>query len=189
MASGSTTTRLKLLDSFGTTVNSYSENSKWKNYSGYPIRVHSKDYTFDEEVIMQGLDPSDDNAILLDTALSGLPLDGYIVDIPKYPTSSDPTVNSIYKNIYVYQTNQVPIVSGISQTQFTIDNANLPDVAVGYLVFIHSNDFALESETTIITDITGTTITVNKPLGFTPSLDQKIELLGFFDQGRPYIIL
>jgi hypothetical protein len=189
VASGSTTTRLKLSDSFGTLLGNNSENFKWTNFIGYPIRVNSKDYTFDQEVILQGLDPSDDNALLLDTALSTAPLDGYLVNIPKYPLSADPTVNSIYKNIFVYFDNQIPIVSGISETQFTIDNAFLPDIAVGYQVFIHNDDFSLESETRVVTEITGNTITVNGLLGFVPALDQKIELLGFFDQGRPYIIL
>lgn len=189
VASGSTTTRLKLADSFGTLLGNNSENFKWTNYASYPIRVHSKDYSFDEEVVLQGLDSSDDNALLLDTALSAAPLDGYIVDIPAYPASADPSINSIYKNIFVFFDNQIPIVSGISETQFTIASAFLPDIAVGYQVFIHSKDFTLKSQTRIVTNITGNTITVNDSLGFIPALDQKIELLGFPDNGKSYIVL
>jgi hypothetical protein len=135
------------------------------------------------------VDPSNDNAILIDPPLPSAPLENYIVDIGKYPDSTDIEDQALFKSIFVYLNNQVTVVSGLSSTQFIIDNADLSKLAVGYQVKIHDDTYTKNSVLTKITDITGTTITVDTALGFTPLLGDKIELLGYPDGGKPYLYL
>jgi len=80
------------------------------------------------------------------------------------------------------------VVTGISQTQFTVSSPDSAIFQVGNPVYLHNSDysqtsFAIEA---LITDVTGVTITVNKQLGFTPNNTHFVELVGFKDKGPPY---
>lgn len=183
---GSTTSRLLLKRSFGTTLGTQTEGFKWRNFAGSLIRVRSKDYTYDQERTLIGVDPSNDNALLIEPALPSVPLDNYIIDIIKYPVSTDPEISAIYKNIYVFWNKQLPVESGISQTVFTIPTGMASFPKVGYQVFIHNDTYTRKSIRTEITAISGNQITVKDALGFIPVLDDKIEYLGYPDQGKPY---
>lgn len=189
LRSGSTTTTLKLKKSYGTTLRTTSEGYKWRNFSGYSVNVRSIDYTYFNESKIVGIDPADDDALVISPALPSAPLENYVVDVIKYPTSTDPETESIYKNIYVYFDKQLSVVSGISQTQFTVSALDAAKIKVGDIVLIHNKAFTNISVERNVTDITGTTITVDGALGYVPSLDDKIELIGFDDGGKPYRIL
>lgn len=188
VSTGSTTSLIKMKKSYGTTLRATSEGYKWRNFAGEKIAIRSKDFTFYEETTLVGISPTDDNALIIDP-ISIAPLENYVVDIPRYGTSTDPSDLSIYKNMFVYFDNQISIVSGASQTVFDISAGDLSKIKVNDLVFVHNQDFSLTSVETKVVDITGTTITVENNLGFTPALDHKIELLGFNDGGSPYRIL
>jgi hypothetical protein len=183
--SGSTTTNLRLKDSYGTNLSNVSEGFKWRNLIGSTLRVRNEDYSFDENVTLVSLDPTYENGIIV-SPLSLAPPEGYFVDVTEYPTSSDPEIEALIKAMYCFWNNQATVATGISQTQFTVSPSYLPDLAVGYLVKIHDDLYTKESIETEITDITGVTITVADPLGFFPVADDRIELLGFPDGGKPY---
>lgn len=183
---GSTTTVLNLKKSYGTLLSTRSENYKWRNLVGARLRIRTVDYTFNEERILQSLNPINDDSIILDAPLSLAPLENYILDIVDYPQNANPEDQALSKALYVFFNNQQIVLTGISQTQFTVDVSALVDLAVGFLVRIHNRDYSNYSVERNITDITGTTITVSGNLGYVPSAGDKIELLGFQDNGQPY---
>lgn len=183
---GSTTSRIKVKSSFGTTIRSTTEGEKWRNLTDCALRVRSKDYSFDYETKLVGVDPLDDYALLISPDLPSAPLEDYIVDIATYSTSTDPEVDALQKAMFVYWNNQLEVLTGISQTQFTVSAPALADIKVGYLVKIHDLIYNYQSAERVVTDITGTTITVDQPLGFIPNASDKIELLGFVDGGQPF---
>jgi hypothetical protein len=186
---GSTTTVLRLKKSYGTNLTTSSEQYKWRNLIGSTLRIRNEDYSFDENSRLIGLDPANENGIILETPLSSIPLEGYFVDITEYPQDTEPEIEAILKASYCYWNNQATVLAGISQTQFTVDNVWLPDIKVGYLVKIHDDDYNYLSVEAEVTDVTGNTVTVDTALGFTPSLNDKIELLGFPDGGAAYRFL
>ena len=183
---GSSTTVLNLKKSYGTLLSTRSENYKWRNLVGAKLRIRSVDYTFDEERVLSSLNPTDDDSIILDTALSSAPLENYIVDIVSYPQNANAEDQALSKALYVFFNNQIEVVTGISQTQFTVGPSSLVDIQVGYIVRIHNKSYSNYSVERNVTDITGTTITVSGDLNYVPGAGDKIELLGFQDNGVPY---
>ena len=183
---GSTASRIKVKSSFGTLIRTVTEGEKWRSLSGMTLKVRSKDHSFSETTTLVGVDPLDDYALLISPALSSAPLENYLVDIADYSTSTDANVDALQKAMFVYWNNQLTVQSGISQTQFTVSAPALADIKVGYVVKIHDDIYNYQSSERIVTDISGTQITVDQPLGLLPSLGDKIELLGFVDGGKPY---
>lgn len=186
---GSTTTVLKLKKSYGTNLTTRSENYKWRNLVGARLRIRSVDYSFSEERILLSLNPVDDSSIILDSALSLAPLENYVVDIVNYPNNADPEDQALSKALYVFFNLQFEIVTGISQTQFTVSVGDASEIKVGYIVKIHNKDYSTVSLERNVTDVTGTTITVSGDLGYIPNATDKIELLGYLDGSAPYRIL
>jgi hypothetical protein len=186
---GSTTTVLKLKKSYGTNLTTRSENYKWRNLVGARLRIRSVDYSFSEERILLSLNPVDDSSIILDSALSLAPLENYVVDIVNYPNNADPEDQALSKSLYVFFNNTLEVVSGISQTQFTVSMGALADIAVGYIIYTHDKNYNNKSAERNVIDITGTTITLDGNLGYVPAAGDKIELLGYADGGRPYRII
>lgn len=186
IGTGSTTTVLKLKKSYGTNLSTRSENYKWRNLVGAKLRIRSVDYTYDHERVLSALNPADDNSIILDSALPTIPLENYVVDIVSYPQNANPEDQALSKALYVFWNQQLSVLTGISQTQFTVSVPALAEIKVGYLVRIHNKDYSNFSTEQTVTDITGQTITVGGALGYVPSADDKIELLGYLDGGQPY---
>jgi hypothetical protein len=186
---GSTTTVLNLKKSYGTNLTTRSENYKWRNLVGARLRIRSVDYTFNEERNLLSLNPINDDSIILDAPLSLAPLENYILDIVDYPQNADPEDQALSKTLYVFYNQQSLVLTGISQTQFTVDVGSLPDFAVGYLIYTHDKNYNNKSVERTITDITGTTITVNDALGYIPAVGDKVEILGWPDGGSGYRIL
>jgi hypothetical protein len=183
---GSSTTVLKLKKSFGTTIRIASEGEKWRSLSGVSVKIRSKDHTFSEIRTIVGVDPLNDNALIITPALSIAPAENYVVDIANYSASIDPESDALSKAMFVFWNNQIEVVLGNSSTQFTVSNLQLPDIKVGYIVKIHDDDYNYQTPERIVVDISGNTITVDSDLGLTPSPQDKIELLGFVDGGKPY---
>ena len=127
--------------------------------------------------------------MLISPSLSTAPTPGFIVDISYYPDSVDQRDEAIHKLLYSHFNPQVEIVSGISQTVFDVSLLDSAKMFVGSIVRVHNDDFTIDSPEVLINDITGTTITVDVPLGFVPSAGDMIELIGFKDKGLSYRIL
>lgn len=172
-----------LKDSYGTaTVGG--EHEKWADYIGLPVLIHGEDFTYVEETTFVGFDPIEENKMLFSPDLPSAPLEDYIVDIPQYPTSSDPKVNRVYKINHVHYAPEVALASGISSTQFTVGAGDVSKFFVGAPIIVHNDDFSQESPELEVLDVTGTTITVSGAMGFTPDSTFHASMLGFAD-GKP----
>lgn len=184
--SGSTTTNLKLKDSYGTLLRSTSENFKYTPLVGYKIRVFARDYSFSEETTITALDPANDNALIVSPALSTAPLENYVICVVNYPNNTDAADQVLPKAMYVYFNDQISVVSGVSSTVFNVSGGDLSLLAVGHRLILHDDVYTKYSPDVLITDITGNQITVDKSLGFTPVLGDKIEIMTRSDLGSGY---
>lgn len=185
IGSGSTTTQLRIVDSYGTDPGSL-ESDKWDDYIGETIMVHDENWTYTEETTLTGFSGGDPYLMNVSPALSGAPPAGYIIDIPLYPTSTNPELNATYKNIHAFIDPKVDVVTGISVIQFTVGAGDVGKFFVGSTVLVHNDDFSVVSPEVRVTDITGVTITVGETLTFTPTSAYDIELIGFPDGLSPY---
>ncbi len=53
-------------------------------------------------------------------------------------------------------------------------------------MLVHTDDFASVSPEVLVTDVTGSTVTVDASLGFTPDNTYYVDLIGFKDGLAPY---
>lgn len=184
---GSTTTSLIIKDSFGALYPG-DESQKWANYIGLPIHVHSDDYSFSEVVTLTGISPTN-NYLLTCSALSIAPPEDYIIDIDNYPSSIDPNVNAFYKIMHAFLSPTVTVVSGIDSRNFTVDPGDTGKFFVGSIVEVHSEDYSIASGELTVTLIVGNQITVDAPLGFTPSTGKLVDFIGFADHSAAYRLI
>jgi len=188
----STAARIVIKGSFGE-VFPGQEYRKWEDYVGLKVWVHSPDYTTRSQVVtFVGFDPSDNFALILSPALSFTPQENDILDIAPYSTSTDYTDQSLSKIVHSFWDPTVPVVSGTSTTQFDVGSGDISKIQVGQIILIHDKSYTNLSPEVTILNITGTTITVDSSLGFTPDNTMSVELIGFADfnvsvgSGRPY---
>lgn len=181
---GGTTTSLIIQDSYGA-IYPGDEKRKWEDYVGLPVLVHSEDFAFSEEVVFTGFDLVNTYQMNI-SALSQVPQAGWVIDVPSYPESSDPSLNRKYKVIHAHLCSIVSIVSGLSSTKFTVSNSDISKFFVGAPVRLHSDEFLSYSPEVTVSNIFGNIITVNADLGFTPTLGMKCSFMGFPDQEHCY---
>lgn len=183
----STATRLELKLSFS--VGEFAkESDKWVEFAGQRIRVRNDDYTDDETVTLIGVDPQNDNFLLLDSALSFTPTEDYILEIPEYE-NTDENIDSVYKLQFAHFNAQVEITAVTDAQTFDVDlPANLFETSE---IYVHSDDYVRDSfgESVLIDSILGSTITLNAPLSFTPTIGDKVEFSKFLDGQNPYQII
>jgi hypothetical protein len=150
------------------------ERQKWLDY-----------VTRQEEVLFLGFDDQVRNRMLLDNFTTGTFVVGDTVDIADYPDETDPKVNEIYKNIHAHFSPQVAVVSGTTTT-FDVGAGDIDKFFVGGTVEVHLEDYSVRSEERTVADITGTTVTVNEDLGFTPDSTYLVSFIGFADENAAY---
>lgn len=185
LGSGSTVTELVLTKSYGTETFEI-EKDKWVRYIGEDILVRSLDWSVSYTTTIRGFDPADPTIMWIDP-IGGAPPAGYIVDIIQYPADSNPAVAAKYKAAHCFFDPTIAIATGVSQTVFTVSAPNALLLFVGATIKVHDDDFSDESPEVKITDITGTTVTVDTALGFIPSSVHDIELIGFVaDEGSAF---
>lgn len=183
--SGSTATELVIMNSYATGAYEL-EKDKWINYIGEPILIRSEDWATTYTSVLRGFDPSDPTIMLIDD-IGASPAAGLVVDIIPYPSSSDPVYALKYKSTHCYFDPTIDVASGTSGTVFSVGAGDVSKLFVGATILVHDDDFSDESDEVKITDITGTTVTVDNDLGFTPSSLHFIELVGFSsDEGSAY---
>jgi hypothetical protein len=182
-----TTTVLTIQDSFGA-IFPGNESRKWEEYLGLPIIVHSLDWSFEEQVTLLAIDPSDKYKLILDpsTPLSTAPSAGYIIDVGNYPNTANPEDNARYKAVHAFQGASVAVTGGADSTHFTVGDVG--KFSVGSVVRLHNYAYTDDSGEVTITDITGTIITVSASLGFTPTTSHVAENMNFADGGTTYRI-
>lgn len=186
-ATGSTTTAVRIKDSYG--VAAGGEADKWTRFVGLPIVVHDQLWTRSDSAIFAGFDRVDPYKLLLASPLGFTPQPNDIVDIAPYGSGTDPKVNALYKTLFTFVDPTLTVVTGISNTQFTVSSGDAAKILVGASLFIHNSDYSIESNQVKVQSVIGTTVTVAASLGFTPSAGQLVENVGWTDGGGSYLIL
>lgn len=190
IGAGSTTTRIVLTQSYSDSLFAAPPGAKWLNYLKERVLIHDKDWTFAEEVRIDGFDPADPNVIIVDPPLSVAPVAGLIFDTAKYNiTGTDPADNALTKVQHCFTSKQLVVVSGVSLTSFNIDLPDAIHVRPGAQLQIHNQDYSIVSNLVKVVSIVGTLVTVNETLGITPATGQFIEFLDFADGGKTYTYL
>ena len=181
---GSTTTSLIITDSFGTTAPDI-ERNKRQPYIGENILIRSDNYATQYSSRILGFDPTNNYRMFID-AIPAAPPAGFLVDVAFYPASTNPQVQFLLKNIFVFMDPSIAVVSGTSSTVFSVGALDVGKFTLGCVVLLHNADYSTVSPEAKVTAISGTQITVDRSLGFTPSSIHTVELIGFRDRGHPY---
>lgn len=181
--SGASTTVLPLTISYG--WDRPTEKSKWTDYIGERVLVRTTNWSDSEETTIVGFGTTADTMIV--EALSGAPSAGEIVELAPYDQSGDAEVDALSKRAHCYFNPTLGVDSGASQTEFDVDSGDETKLFVGALIRVCSDDYVDVSAEVLVTDVTGTTVTVDTALGFTPASGDIVELVGFVDdEGAPY---
>jgi hypothetical protein len=186
-----TTTSILIQDSFGA-IFPGDEGKKWEDYAGLPIIVHSEDWTREERVTLLGVDPSNGYQLLIDpsTPLASPPTAGMIIDIDNYPDTTAPADDARYKAAHAFAGKAVAILSGTSNTQFTVATGDAIYFPVGTQMRVHNPAYtvdSLEIDLTVVSTLGGV-ISLSGSLGFTPAAGYMAENMGFKDGGKTYRI-
>lgn len=163
------------------------ESDKWSEFQGFQVRIHSKDYTYDETTIFRKVSTQNVNVLEVDALPSAPPADS-IIEIPLYD-DQDKLINDEYKLRFSHMTFRGEISGVTSDKVFDVVDAS--GLFVGSQIVISSPDYTRDTfgEIYTIDDITGSTITLNKDLPFTPLIGDKIENSNYGDGGFPYQLI
>lgn len=188
VSAGSTTTRIKIKDSFGSLFPG-NEQAKWTQLIGTDIEVHSYDYSYDELTTLVSFDPADPYTMIVSPALATPPLDDYIVDIAFYPNNTDPLDQQVQKLLFCHLSPTVTVVSGVSDTAFTVGAGDIGKFSLGNSVIVHNGSYGVFSPECVVESIVGNQVNLASSLGFTPSAGQFVDGIGFIDLLGFYRIL
>jgi hypothetical protein len=183
-ASGSTNTKLRLKTSFGST----SQVTKWADYTGQQVLVHSPDYSVSATTTFVQFNGTLPETMDVAPALPFVPLDDYVVDIISYPNTTDPDDSSLYKLIHAFIDPTLAVLAGSTTTVIQLSAGDAAKCTAGQFVIVHNTDFSYLSEEIEIQSVGPTSITLVDPLGSAPSAGFQVELIGFIDGGGPYRI-
>ena len=164
------------------------EAEKWLPFIDQNVRVYSADYTQDEVVVFEGIDPADDNFMLVSPALSFTPNSNHSIGLPEYNESSS-VIDSVYKLQFVFNGAR-PVITGVASADtFNVDDAT--KLVVGSEVVINSPDFTRDSFGTkiLIENIVGNTVTLDQDLTFTPLIGDFVNNSDFLDGGFIYTVI
>lgn len=182
--SGATTTHIPLKSSFGFNDQEY---EKWSQHIGATVRIHSNDWTYNETTIITGFDPDEENTAIVQP-LSTPPSVDYILDTCGYDDGTGDTQRLI-KDMYCFVDPTLTITGVTNSKTFTVSSDDSSKLFAGGIIEVHNSDYSNVSEGKV-DSIDGTTVTLKKDLTFTPSVNDKIELVGFAsDEGKPYRII
>lgn len=191
IGAGSTTTKIVLKKSFGDTLTDRLPTIKWLNYIGEKALVRNDDWSFQELVTITAIDPSNPYNLIVSPALSSAPTEDMILDSPRYPNNTDEADQAIYKAAHCSWNMTRNVLTGSTDTVLFFDYADRSAFVLNAPVMVRSTDWSTQSVEVKIIDvyldlINPCYVTLSKPLGFTPTTDMKIELLGYADGGAPY---
>lgn len=183
VGTGSTTSRVKIVESFGITP-PLKEKTKWENYVGEKIVIRSEDFTRYEETILKGFDSSDASKLSVFPELTFTPLENDIVEIVNYPDNIDPEDAQIYKRVFVFTNPSVLITAVTDPTEFEVATPSV--FKVGQTVLVRREEWDQISAEVEVVSIVGSTLTVTSGITFTPIIGMSVELIGFKDGGKPF---
>ena len=185
VAAGSSGDVVKIKNSFET-VSPQLEKSKWTPYIGQRIIVHDELWDNIHETVLLGFSASDNYLMLLEDAVPFPVLDDYVIDIAQYPDNNLAEDQQLSKRVFVYTNPTVEVLTGLSVLQFTVAGLDASKFLVGAIVLVRDTEWDIISPEVNVTDVTGSTITVSAPLGFTPLAGYEVDFIGFKDSGAPY---
>jgi hypothetical protein len=165
------------------------EGKKWLDYPGLLIAVHSLDYVNYAEVELGELDPNDVNRLPFVTSLPFTPTAGMIVDVARFPASTDPEYQAKSKLINAYMSPSVPVVSAIDLQTFVVDAGDIGKFSAGRLVTVHNADFSHSSAEMTVESVIGNNVKLTTALTFSPDNTHRVEFIGFADASGAYRLL
>lgn len=186
ITSNSSTTKLELELSYFT-GQVVTERQKWQEFVGERIRVRSEDYSYDEITTILSLAPENDEVLNIE-ALPSAPLEGYVIEIPRYDESSA-DIDAIYKGRYTYANEQKVVASVVDSQVFDLDDAS--NYKTGMLIQVKAENYANDTGDAGVEILTvvGNTITLVEPLDFTPLAGYLVERLTFGDGNFVYKLI
>ncbi len=184
---GSTTSKLILAKSWSTKPFE-PESKKWNGYLNQKIIVHSPDWTFVYPTLLRGFDNNDPQGMSIDP-IPMAPGADWIVQCPEYPSSLDQNELAFWKQRHAFFSPRVPVTAGITTTRFTVDPLEVGRFFIGSVVRVHNYDFTVDSPEVVVTDIIGNDIIVGATLGFIPTSDEVVDLIGFPDKQQSYRVV
>lgn len=181
---GSTLDYIVLKDSYGALYPG-NESRKWKAALGQQVRIHDENYTFEETIVLNSIDPVNGYKIHCTGITTPYPAD-YVMDIVRFPKTGKKSDQSFYKSQYAFFSPRIPIVSGATATQFDVSPLEIGRFFVGAKLFVHTEDYSTTSNEHTVQEIIGNTVVVTKTLGFTPDSTYYVTGVGFYDKSGFY---
>lgn len=185
LAMGSSGKFIKIKNSYET-VAPQLEKAKWTPYAGQRVIIHDESWDNIFESVLVGFSASDNYIMILEDVVPFPVLDDYVVDVAQYPDNDNPEDQQLLKRVFVYTNPTVEVLAGLNQLQFMVAGGDASKFLVGALVLVRDIDWDIISPEVKVVDVTGSTITVNTPLGFTPASGYEVDFIGFKDGGVPY---
>ncbi len=183
LKAASTRTTLHVKPSYGNTT-VLQEFTKWSNLVNQRVLVRDISYSTSGTTTINSV--SFDGSLSIDE-LSFDPGEDFIVQLPNYPTSKSTDLK--YKSVFVYANPRVVATGGTTST-FTVASADVAKFTKNNVVRIVDNttsEYGQFSDDIKVDNISGTTITLKKAIGFTITNGMHVELIGQADGGRPYV--
>ena len=164
------------------------ETDKWKDFAGNKITIRTKDYAFEEEVTLVGINNFDINAIDISPALSIDPTSEMIVEVALYNDESQ-DFESDFKIRFGYNVAQVKITSVIDNKNIVVDNGS--KLQIGSKIYVHSVDYLRDSfnQSITIANIEDNNVELSQDLDFTPQVGDLVDGSNFKDGGYKYTII
>jgi len=153
------------------------EFRKWEDYIGLNVIINSPSYSYYAEAVLTDIDASDQFKLTVAPALGFTPAPGDIISLAPYSNSADPNDQALAKIQHCFLSPKDEVSSGTSGTVFTATTPS--EYWVGASIVVHSEDYTTMSDEVLVTNITGSTITVDTDLGFTPNNTHVVTFIGF----------
>lgn len=181
-SAGNTTSSFQIIPSFGS-IFGVDEYKKWTPYVGEKITLHNYSFSVSSSSVIASV--SSAGTITVSPPLSFTPGATTIADLGPYSASGDP----VQKLVHCFWDRTVPVVTGVSGTQFTVGAGDTARFVVGQPVLVHKNNYSVIGDEINVLTVVGTTVTLESNLGFTPDNTYSVELGAFADLGAPYRFL
>lgn len=183
IASGSTTTSFKIR-AMASSRPGVPERNKWSDYFGLPIFIHNQDFSSSEVGTLIGFDPSNADRLIV-SGFTLTPLDGWTLECADYDSAKVFDRVNLWHNLHTFMQPQLEVSSVTSPTEFEVSVPDSAKIFAGSIISIHDADYTVSGEATV-DSILGQTVTLVSSPGFTPTIGQKIDLIGFSDALSPY---
>ena len=183
LKAASTRTTVYVKASYGNTT-VLQEYAKWAGLINQRVLVRDIGYDNADTTTIRGV--NFDGSISIDE-ISFDPGEDFIIQLPQYSTSKSTDLK--YKSIFVYANPRVTATGGTTST-FTVASGDVSKFTKGNIVRIVDNtssEYGQFSDDIKVDNISGTTITLDKAIGFTITNGMHVELIGQADGGRPYV--